>query len=157
MVRFCTKCKKELGIEFFNFKNDKHRPKDLRRSDCKACQRITNIKWKQSESGILYGEKSKNDGRNHIAYKKYYNSEKGKIWSLNGRKRRTASGRGKAYDAVKYTLKIGKLSKNNVCSICNKEGSTEFHHHAGYSFENKLNVTEICRQCHGKEHANANL
>ncbi len=55
----------------------------------------------------------------------------------------------KARCAVRYALKTGKLTKPEVCTICDKSQKL-FAHHPNYSQE--LKVIWLCGKCHRELH-----
>jgi hypothetical protein len=63
------------------------------------------------------------------------------------RRKRTPQMR--ARDAVKYALRVGKLTRPDRCERCKKPCKPQAHH-ADYS--KKLEVEWLCKTCHGKEH-----
>jgi hypothetical protein len=52
--------------------------------------------------------------------------------------------------AARNAVKSGRLIKPKNCSKCGKEDNLHGHHANGY--ENKLDVTWLCPDCHRKEH-----
>ena len=60
------------------------------------------------------------------------------------RKRNVA--RSKAYSKVGYALKTGKLIRPKECSKCGRKCKPQAHHHNGY--QNPLEITWLCRDCH---------
>lgn len=68
---------------------------------------------------------------------------------INRENRHKELNRYRAYDAVKYAVKIGKLPKikNLKCVHCQNQ-AYEYHHLYGYEIENRLNVIPCCHYCH---------
>jgi len=57
-----------------------------------------------------------------------------------------------AYYAVWLEIKRGNLPRpsTQMCAICS--GRAAIYHHFSYEPEHMLDVTPLCRVCHGKEH-----
>lgn len=63
-----------------------------------------------------------------------------------------------ARSAVSTAVRYGKIQKPNACQECKRPcsgGALHAHHHAGYEPENWLDITWLCRSCHGKVHNGA--
>jgi len=56
----------------------------------------------------------------------------------------------KAYDAVKYAIRVGKLEKPDICPLCGCDGIVIHGHHADYS--KQLDVEWLCQPCHVHAH-----
>jgi hypothetical protein len=118
ITKICSKCKRELSID--QFQSDKS-SKDGLYSSCKDCKR----EYRQANKEILL-----------IAQ---YARRKGDIRLLPMRK---------AWNALYYALKTGKLTKPEHCSVCQKwVGIDKIQaHHKDY---NKLfDVIWCCQDCH---------
>lgn len=59
----------------------------------------------------------------------------------------------KARRAVRQEIHMGRMPKvtSLQCADCGKCAS-EYHHHNGYEKDNWLNVTPLCKKCHGERH-----
>jgi len=63
-----------------------------------------------------------------------------------------------AWNAVHRAVANGTLVKPSACSSCKTEETPEnidAHHHNGYEGDAALQVTWLCKSCHGLEHGGA--
>lgn len=55
----------------------------------------------------------------------------------------------RAYSAVAYALRTGKLTRPGECSHCDEACKPQAHHH---DYSKPLDVTWLCTGCHGESH-----
>jgi len=163
--KFCRSCGKTKEKESFNKCRSKS---DGLQSSCKTCQRLRNKRYIKSELGL----KTRSEYYKSPAAKqsmkqsriKYKQSEKGKRskkrYYLNHKdlhraigEQQKMSGKKRAYGKVQTAIRNGRLKRMNICSICLTQTKTDMHHYHGYDDDKALMVIELCRKCHGREHA----
>jgi hypothetical protein len=126
--------------------------KDGYRCLCKACK----LKYNQSPAQKQYHKRLAQTSHRKEQWKKYRQSKSSKELS----KQKTIlylnqhPDQAKAYWAVKYAVKIGKLAKPKTlqCSYCPEKASL-YHHNKGYGKEHRLDVIPVCPICHMFIHA----
>jgi hypothetical protein len=146
MTKVCNKCGIEKGIsEFYKHVRCKYGV----RKTCKVCvkkynrsdtRRRNNIIYKRSDKGKASIQKAL-QGSQKIYERNRYKTEEGRL-------------RNQAYAAVYYSIKRGDIPPVTecICSVCNKEPASEYHHISGYSKEHRLDVVPVCLSCHKIEH-----
>lgn len=149
-MKQCSKCKEwKDEVEFSKSK-----------SQCKNCIAERVRKYRQTEHGkqvtrlynkstarkISYQRYNTSDKARNSS-KKYTNSEKGKdnikkFWENNPDKL-------KAGNAIRSAVRKGKIPKVTTlnCFHCPNQ-ATNYHHHKGYSKENRFDVIPLCSKCH---------
>lgn len=146
--------------------------KDGHRSWCKQCRKEPAKKYRQEHKEdirnyhIEYNKKNKTHivERAKIYYKNHFieilrknkvyrNTQKGKTVDKEISKRQYEKYPEKiqARNSVHHAVRTGKLPnvKTLKCSICKEKQAEHYHHHKGYSYENRLNVIPVCIKCHG--------
>lgn len=65
------------------------------------------------------------------------------------RDRRRQQGKDKATRALLYSIRVGKVTRPDVCQDCGQVGKVEGHHH---DYTRAFDVKWLCKRCHGKQH-----
>lgn len=125
-TKVCTKCKRELPL--IKFTADKRRQYGVG-SQCRDCRR----EYRQVNKDMLL-----------IAqYKRYA-------------KNQTITPQRRAWNALYYALKVGKIEKPDTCEVCHNPANIIQGHHNDYL--KPLDVIWCCQDCHVKiEVSHANL
>jgi hypothetical protein len=87
--------------------------------------------------------------------KKYLLVNKQQINEKQNQWRKENPEKSRAYDAVKYALKLGRISRLSWCQLCGKKAGrkkTEAHH-GSYAKEYRLSVVWLCVEHHRQLHA----
>jgi len=94
------------------------------KSTCKTCKYLANTKYQNTVNGF----KVKSE--------------------INKRSRLKNKLHDKARSLISNSIKSDLLTKFNFCSICGREGKTEFHHF-NYDLDKTFkNIIEVCKSCH---------
>lgn len=118
-TKTCTKCKRDLPIT--QFQADKRRLHGVG-SHCRDCKRA----YRQENSDKLL-----------VAQ-----------YERRARKKNELSLKRKAWNALYYALKVGKVEKPNKCAICGTPVDSSFlqGHHEDYT--KPFDVIWCCQDCH---------
>ena len=117
-TKYCTKCERELPVSQFD--RDRSNPDGLY-ANCKDCKRAYRQANRKSWLSTQYERIA---GSPEIKPKR------------------------KAWNALYYALKVGKITKPETCSICNERvGKDKIQsHHEDYS--KPFDVVWCCQNCH---------
>lgn len=163
---FCNKCSTEKPIKEFYKKKDS---KTGRSSYCKVCIRGQMRKYhhENREQRISYKkewyEKNKEEAREKIYAWKKENPEYMRQWHEQNKDKHAANIKRwhekhphylKCHKEFRSALKQGKLFRPDRCSLCNREGKIEGHHH---DYSKPLDVVWVCKECHNDIHAKHRL
>ena len=116
-TKVCSKCKQEKSLSEFHRYN---RRGETHYSQCKQCK----AEYKrQNKDKLLQSQYKRREGK-----------QKG-------------CPQIKAWNALNYAVRMGKVQKPDTCSICNKlVGQKIQAHHEDY--EKSLDVQWVCQDCH---------
>lgn len=146
----CRKCARGVGdAEFLVGKSGRMR------TICKSCAYEELRLWRKTASGREKSEKYRADNAKRARDGRKNNK---KVWAEYARSRLISTRdrqpqKVSARQALRYAVFVGKITKPTTCSKCGITCRTEAHHHAGYSYENRLTVTWLCQPCHKQEDA----
>ena len=115
-MKTCTKCGRELPLTCFDRDNRPNRGYYSSCKDCKAEYR------KQNMDKLLQSQ-----------------------YARRRRKRGELSPKRKAWNAVYYAVRAGKIEKPNECEICGSIGNIQAHHD---DYTKPLDVAWACQDCH---------
>lgn len=164
-MKTCNKCELTLPVSSFYlvYANGPQRA-PVRRSFCKECCKKIVIKFQKDNpdkvkvwnkiSRIRYYAKPESKKRAFLNYKKGMKRPEYRQARMEASRRYWAKNRDKrlAHQALNNAVKSGRINRPNICSMCNKVGKIQGHHHLGYSKENRFNVIWLCRSCHEWAH-----
>jgi len=132
----CSKCKQIKQISEFH--KDK-KAKDGLQYYCKPCHILSAIKYQKTVKG-------------KITYKRYHQSEKGKVAHRKAVKQFCIRypERQRAKTAVNQAIRDGKLPRARTlqCHYCSAQA--EQYHHSSYAPKHRLDVIPVCIKCHTK-------
>lgn len=153
----CTRCSAVLRLDQFN-RDRKNR--DGRTYECKECAKKRVHEYCKANIEIvraknrLRGLSPEHKKANRQRYRKAMSTPEGrekenaykKRWRLNNKEKRTAHLR--TANAIRY----GVL-KWSPCERCNSEDNVDAHHE---DYSKPLDVTWLCKPCHGIRHREIN-
>jgi hypothetical protein len=117
-TKICSKCKRELPLsEFHADKRKKHGVG----SECRDCKK----KYRQ-----------KNKGKLMLTQKERRIKKKAEL-----------SPQVKAWNAVYYALKTGKIIKSDKCEICGRVENIQGHH---ADYDKPFDIVWVCQWCHSE-------
>lgn len=147
-MKQCPRCKEFK--DFSQFNKNRNKPDGLQ-NYCKICQAKANHKYNQSDRGKARAKRIRKTEQWKVYQDRYSRSDKGRIANLRKvlKYDRDNPEVKKAHDAVYHARRTGKLPypKTLNCIECGKQAEA-YHHHKGYSKENRLNVVPVCTKCH---------
>lgn len=155
----CTQCRRDLPPSAFS---PDSRHKSGLQSCCKACRR----KYDAEHPGKVRARRRKHyiAHREEICAKshayKVAHPEKirarRKLFgtAYNKKYRAKHSLRYKAHSALYYALRIGKIARPGICSLCGTECKPEGHHS---DYGQALDVIWLCMRCHKNLHVRIGL
>lgn len=117
-TKICTKCRRELPIS--QFQADKRRLYGVG-SHCRDCKR----EYRQVNKDILLVAQYNRNAKNI-----------------------TVTPQRRAWNALYYALKVGKVDKPDECSVCHTQSPIIQGHHNDYF--RPLDVIWCCQDCHTK-------
>ena len=132
---------------------------DFRKQYCKrqCAMRGASKRYNKSDKGVV----SRRKLRSFEQYKKTQIKYNESIEGREAKRQRDLNYQHKypekraAQTAVSNAVRLGKLFKPLVCSLCGEEFDSrqiQGHHHLGYKLEHHLDVTWLCGGCHNKTH-----
>ena len=161
-TRICTVCKFEKSYSEFS-KNKKG--KNGHAEQCKACRLIKDREYYKKSPEIVLAKHKRWANRNPekvLANQRAYyarNREKilqklketRKINGYNTTKKYKQNNKEKiaCHNYVALAIKFGHIIRPESCENCKVKCKPDAHHH---DYTNPLEVTGVCRKCHGKEH-----
>jgi len=118
ILKTCTKCGRELPLREFHRYN---RRNETHYSQCRDCK----------------------------AEYKRENKEKLLSTQLRRRAKPTPEERQKkkAWNALYYALRVGKITKPDACELCGNKGNMQGHHR---DYSKPFDVTWVCQWCHSQ-------
>lgn len=151
----CKVCKKERVLELKNADPEKYKEKERKRSE----ERRSTEEWKawRKDHQARNREQIREKAREYYRENKPL-QEKYKVWRSENRDRVNASinkhkerfpVKAACRSYVHAALKQGLLLRPENCSKCMKVCIPEAHHQ---DYAKPLEVTWLCRSCHGREH-----
>lgn len=119
ITKVCTKCGRELPLTEFHA--DKRRKHGVG-SECRDCKR----QYRQANRDrLMVAQVARNE-----------------------RKRAEIAPKRKAWNAVYYAVRTGKLERPDHCEECGREdGNIQAHH---YDYSKPFDVVWVCQWCHDK-------
>lgn len=149
-TKVCSKCKMEKDLSKF-YKDSNH--KDGLRSQCKDCHNAAHKAYEQTPKGKATTKTAHKAYEQTPKYKtsrnRYKQSTRGKATTKVYTQTPKDRLRRNAYGKLRTALKSGKISKPNICSICNTRTEIDGHH-ADYNLP--LDVIWCCESCHKNLH-----
>jgi len=160
-MKKCSKCSVLKTSNMFH-KCRKH--KDGLSYTCKACAAAYRSQWYWHEGGQAYQKQYSKTSTARTATLRWNRSERGKAYtkkwetSADGMAWRRENarlmrerwpGRCKARNAISHAVSAGQLPRVNSCTClrCGAQAESR-HHYLGYAEKHRLDVIELCRQCH---------
>ncbi len=115
-MKTCTKCGRELPLTCFVRDT---RPNRTRYTICKECK----AEYRRANKDMLLQSQ----------------------YERRRRKRAELTPKRKAWNAVYYAVKTGKIAKPDECSICGATGNMQAHHD---DYSKVFDVVWVCQDCH---------
>jgi len=165
--KWCYRCKKWLDESLFGRNRAK---KDGLSTECRYCKKISDAEshrrnrkkrlanmaeYRQEHLGELnkkareYARSERGRENNNRATRAYYQRNRGKCLTKCKNRNITNPEKYKAEYQVGNAIKLGKLTRPELCQGCKNTGRVEAHHR---DYTKPFEVVWLCKKCHGKEH-----
>lgn len=136
-LKVCSKCGESKPHSEFH----KGKDNDGLRHTCKACV--------NAQNRSIY-EQNKDA---HLEAKRRYRRENPEARRATLRKyEQVHRHKRHAHYAIKHEIRDGRMPSASECQCAHCGNSAETYHHWSYEREHWLDVTPLCRECHGREH-----
>ena len=165
-MKYCTRCKESFDVSEFTTKSGNITPL------CRKCKAEIQIEWRNKNKEKVNKEKRdryhnniehnrelqrkagkrfrENNPEGNAAIKKRWKQKnKDKLIQYFKSYRARSPEKAKAGQAVRNAIHVGKMTRPNKCSRCEKECKPEGHHP---DYSKPLEVIWLCKKCHTEEH-----
>ena len=166
-TKWCYKCKRPLPIDRFG---SNHSKRDGLSTECRECKRAQDRQYFHNNReacltrmaeyrlehreelrarALEYSRSTRGREVNNVAKRRYYYKHHDVCLARMKLHRQINAAKYIARYTISNAVKLGKVTRPNTCSACNKPCNVHAHHD---NYSKPLDVRWLCRKCHGRIH-----